>query len=198
MQKGRLEAFTDGVLAVVITIMVLELKPPHAAGWQALLGTWPVFVSYVLSFVYVGIYWNNHHHLMHLVKRVDGAVMWANLHILFWLSLLPFTTAWLNETHGEHGEFPATLPTLAYGVVLLMAAVSWIPLVRLLKRCNGGAKGELSRALSSNWKEYVSALIYLAAIALAAFVPILSCALYALVAILWIVPDRRIERHVLS
>jgi len=196
MEKGRLEAFTDGVIAVVITIMVLELKAPHEATWSALLGNWPVFVSYVLSFVYVGIYWNNHHHLMHLVERVNGKVMWANLHMLFWISLFPFTTAWLNEAHGAHGEFPAPLPTLAYGVVLLMTALAWIPLARMLIRCNGGYEGALARALGSGWKEKVSPLIYLAAIAFAFFAPIVSCALYALVAIIWIVPDRRIEKHI--
>ncbi|MDR3389775.1 MAG: TMEM175 family protein [Rudaea sp.] len=197
MDKGRLEAFTDGVIAVVITIMVLELKPPHEATWPALLGNWPVFLSYVLSFVYVGIYWNNHHHLMHLVERVNGRVMWANLHMLFWISLFPFTTAWLNEAHGERGEFPAPLPTLLYGCVLLMTALSWIPLVRSLIRCNGGAEGALARALSGNRKEILSPIIYLVAIAFAFFAPIVSCVLYAVVAVIWIVPDRRIERHVL-
>ncbi|MBS0570805.1 MAG: DUF1211 domain-containing protein [Proteobacteria bacterium] len=197
MDKGRLEAFTDGVLAVVITIMVLELKPPHEATLPALLGNWPVFASYVLSFLYVGIYWNNHHHLMHLAERVNGRVMWANLHMLFWISLFPFTTAWLNEAHGEHGQFPAPLPTLVYGSVLLLAALSWIPLVRSLKCINGGAEGALARALGNNWKEKVSPATYLVAIALAFFAPIISCVLYAVVAIIWIVPDRRIERHVM-
>jgi uncharacterized membrane protein len=197
MEKGRLEAFTDGVVAVVITIMVLELKPPHEATLPALLDNWPVFVSYVLSFVYVGIYWNNHHHLMHLVGHIDGKVMWANLHMLFWVSLFPFTTAWLNEAHGGHGEFPAPLPTLVYGVVLLMTALAWIPLVHCLKQCNGGPDSALARALGSGWKEMVSPVIYLAAIGFAFFAPIVSCVLYAVVAIIWIVPDRRIERHVM-
>ena len=197
MEKGRLEAFTDGVIAVVITIMVLELKPPHEATFAALLANWPVFVSYVLSFVYVGIYWNNHHHLMHFVERVNGKVMWANLHMLFWVSLFPFTTAWLNETHGAQGEFPAPLPTLVYGAVLLMTALAWIPLVRSLIACNGGAEGELACALSNTWKEIISPVIYLVAIAFAFFAPIISCVLYAVVSIIWIVPDRRIERHVM-
>lgn len=197
MEKGRLEAFTDGVIAVVITIMVLELKPPHEATFPALLANWPVFLSYVLSFVYVGIYWNNHHHLMHFVKRVNGKVMWANLHILFWVSLFPFTTAWLNESHGTHGEFPAPLPTLIYGAVLLMTALAWIPLAHSLIRCNGGYEGTLARALGSGWKEKVSPVIYLAAIGFAYFEPIVSCVLYTVVAIIWIVPDRRIERHVM-
>ncbi|MBR0345890.1 MAG: DUF1211 domain-containing protein, partial [Rudaea sp.] len=120
MGKGRLEAFTDGVIAVIITIMVLELKPPHEATLSSLLGNWPVFLSYVLSFVYVGIYWNNHHHMLHAVERVNGKVMWANLFFLFWLSLFPFTTAWLNEAHDN--QFPAETPTALYGFVLLMAA----------------------------------------------------------------------------
>jgi uncharacterized membrane protein len=198
MEKGRLEAFTDGVIAVVITIMVLELKPPHEATIPALLAEWPVFLSYVLSFVYVGIYWNNHHHLMHFVERVNGKVMWANLHMLFWVSLFPFTTAWLNEAHGAHGEFPAPLPTLLYGVVLLMTALAWIPLVRSLVGINGGGEGALARALANNWKEIASPAIYLTAIGFAFFAPIVSCVLYAVVAIIWIVPDRRIERHVVS
>jgi uncharacterized membrane protein len=197
MEKGRLEAFTDGVMAVIITIMVLELKPPHEANWHALLGNWPVFASYVLSFIYVAIYWNNHHHLMHLVARVNGKVMWSNLHVLFWISLFPFTTAWLNEAHGADGRFPAPVPTLVYGVVLLATALSWIPLTRSLIRCNGGAHGALAHALAGHWKEMGSPVIYLAAIAFASFAPIVSCVLYAVVAAIWIVPDRRIERQVM-
>jgi uncharacterized membrane protein len=197
MEKNRLEAFTDGVIAVIITIMVLELKPPHDAGLQALLGNWPVFLSYVLSFVYVGIYWNNHHHLMHLVERIDGRVMWANLHLLFWLSLFPFTTAWLNEAHGEHGDLPAAIPTAIYGFVLLMTALSWIPLTRSLVRCNGGPGCPLGHALATgSWKETVSPVLYLLAIVLAIFMPIVSCVLYAVVAAIWFIPDRRIENHV--
>ncbi len=206
MEKGRLEAFTDGVIAVIITIMVLELKPPHDATWHALLGNWPVFVSYVVSFVYVGIYWNNHHHLMHLAERVDGKAMWANLHFLFWLSLFPFTTAWVNEAHGEHGEFPAPIPAALYGVVLLMAALSWIPLAKALVACNGGTASELAKALASNWKERLSPVLYLVAITLAVsaalsstwrYATIISGFLYAAVALIWLVPDRRIERHVM-
>src|SRR5262249_35191226 len=155
MEKGRLEAFTDGVIAVVITIMVLELKPPHEATWQAVFANWPVFLSYVMSFLYVGIYWNNHHHLLHLVRRINGRVMWANLNFLFWISLFPFTTAWLNEAHGERGEFPAPVPTLVYGVVLLMTALAWIPLLHLLIQANGGSEGPLARALASGWKEKI-------------------------------------------
>jgi len=198
MEKGRLEAFTDGVIAVVITIMVLELKAPHEATWQAVLGNWPVFLSYLLSFIYVGIYWNNHHHLMHLVERINGKVMWANLAVLFWMSLFPFATAWLNEAHGEHGEFPAPLPTLVYGVVLLMTALAWIPLVYFLIRANGGRDGALARALAGGWKEKISPPIYLSAIVLAFFAPIVSCVLYAVVAVIWLAPDRRIENHVMA
>lgn len=198
MEKGRLEAFTDGVMAVIITIMVLELKAPHEASWQALFGNWPVFASYALSFIYVGIYWNNHHHLMHLVERVNGRVMWSNLYFLFWVSLFPFVTAWLNEAHGDHGEFPAPLPTLVYGFVLLMAALAWIPLTRSLIACNGRRDGALARALASNWKEIASPILYLIAIGFAFFAPLVSCALYAVVAAIWIIPDRRIESRIPS
>jgi uncharacterized membrane protein len=195
MGKGRLEAFSDGVMAVIITIMVLELKTPHAPTLQALLANAPVFMSYVLSFVYVGIYWNNHHHLLHAVERVNGRVMWANLFFLFWLSLFPFVTSWVNESH----PFPAPLPTALYGIVLLMAALSWIPLARALVACNGGAGGVLGRALGGErggWKEKVSPILYVAGIALSFAMPILSCVLYTLVAILWFVPDRRIESRI--
>ena len=204
MEKNRLEAFTDGVIAVIITIMVLELKPPHDATWQALLGNWPVFLSYVMSFIYVGIYWNNHHHLMQLVEHVNGKVMWANLYFLFWLSLFPFTTAWLNEAHSEHGEFLAAGPAALYGFVLLMTALSWIPLTRFLIGCNGGAGSPLARALAGGWKEKISPLIYFIAIVLAlsaSIVPyatVVAGGLYALVAAIWFIPDRRIEKHVMA
>ena len=197
MDKGRLEAFTDGVIAVIITIMVLELKPPHEPTWPALMRNSHIFLSYVLSFIYVGIYWNNHHHMLHVVKRIDGKVMWANLFCLFWLSLFPFTTAWLNEAE----PVPAPLPTAVYGFVLLMTALSWIPLQRLLVAVNGGSGGTLARAIGGpwgGWKEKGSPIIYLAAIALAFFAPIVSCALYVLVAALWFVPDRRIEQKVMA
>ena len=202
VDKGRLEAFTDGVIAVIITIMVLELKAPHEPTLAALAQAWPVFVSYVLSFIYVGIYWNNHHHLMHFAEHINGKVMWANLHMLFWVSLFPFTTAWLNEVHGEHNEFPASMPTAVYGFVLLMTALAWIPLARTLVACNGGGQSVLARALANGWKEKISPLIYLAGIVLAlsaSIVPIgpaIACALYVVVALIWIVPDRRIESQV--
>jgi uncharacterized membrane protein len=197
VEKERLAAFTDGVVAVIITIMVLELKPPHGESWAALFAQWRVFVSYIVSFVYVGLYWNNHHHMFHLNERIDGRVMWANLFFLFWLSLFPFTTSWLNEA----APVPATVPTALYGTVLLMTAVSWVPLTRGLIEVNGGSNSALSRALGGpwgDWKRIVSPIIYLLAIALAFFAPIVSCALYALVAALWFIPDRRIEEKVLA
>jgi uncharacterized membrane protein len=189
MEKGRVEAFTDGVIAVIITIMVLEMKAPHEATWEALRGLWPILLSYVLSFIYIGIYWNNHHHMMHLTERVNGTVMWMNLMLLFWLSLLPFATSWLNEAQPA----PAPVPTAAYGFVLLMAALSWLPLSRALIAVNGGKKGELAQALGGDWKSRVSLLIYASAIAFTFFAPIVSCVLYAAVAAMWFVPDRRIE-----
>jgi uncharacterized membrane protein len=192
MEKGRLEAFTDGVIAVIITIMVLELKAPHEASWQALVEDWPIMLSYILSFIYVGIYWNNHHHMLHVVEHVNGKVMWANLHLLFWLSLFPFVTSWLNEAR----PVPSPVPTALYGFVLLMAALSWIPLMRSLIECNGGPKSELKKAIRNDWKERVSVVVYAAAVALAFFIPIVSCGLYAAVAAMWLVPDRRIENRV--
>ena len=192
MGKGRIEAFSDGVIAIIITIMVLELKVPHGSDFASLAPLLPVFLSYVLSFVYVGIYWNNHHHMLQATRKVSGSVLWANLHLLFWLSLFPFATAWMGENHFT------PLPTAMYGVVLLIAAVSWIPLARTLICSNGGADGVLGRALGGrggDWKVKASLLVYALAIPLAFYLPVLSCALYALVALLWIVPDRRIELH---
>jgi TMEM175 potassium channel family protein len=189
MEKGRLEAFTDGVIAVVITIMVLELKAPHEATWHGLLDIWPILLSYILSFVYVGIYWNNHHHMMHLVRHISGRAMWANLHLLFWISLFPFATSWLNEIH----PLPAPVPTAVYGCVLLMAAIAWMPLSRALVAANGGAEGPLGRALGRDFKARISLIGYASGIVFAFFVPIVSCILYAAVAAMWFVPDRRIE-----
>lgn len=194
MGKGRLEAFSDGVIAVIITIMVLQLKVPEEPTWSALLANTPVFLSYVLSFVYVGIYWSNHHHLLQAVERVDGRAMWANLFFLFWLSLFPFTTSWLSQSQ----PMPAAVPTALYGIVLLLAALAWMPLGRALICCNGGYESTLGRALggaSGDWKTKLSLLGYAAGIALAFAAPIYSCILYALVAVMWIVPDRRIERR---
>lgn len=189
MHKGRMEAFTDGVIAVIITIMVLELKLPHAATWQALAADLPVFLSYVLSFTYVGIYWNNHHHMLQMVAHVNGKVLWANLFFLFWLSLFPFTTSWLNESR----PMPAPVPTAVYGIVLLLGALSWIPLLRALIAVNGGQNSKLGEALKGDWKTIVSPAAYMVGIVLAFFEPILSCVIYALVAALWFIPDRRLE-----
>ena len=191
MHKGRMEAFTDGVIAVIITIMVLELKLPHQASWPALLEDAPVFLSYVLSFAYVGIYWNNHHHMLQAVQHVNGKVLWANLFFLFWLSLLPFTTSWLNETR----PMPAPVPTALYGIILLLAALSWIPLLRTLIAANGGENSPLGKALRGDWKTIVSPIGYVLGIVLAFFTPILSCVIYGVIAALWFIPDRRIEKR---
>jgi uncharacterized membrane protein len=172
--------------------MVLELKLPHAATWRALLADIPEFLSYVLSFAYVGVYWNNHHHLLQAVEHVNGRVLWANLFFLFWLSLFPFTTSWLNESH----PMPAPVPTAVYGIVLLLTALAWIPLLRTLITANGGSASGLARALRGDWKTVVSPIGYLVGIVLAFFAPILSCVIYALVAAIWLVPDRRLEAGV--
>ncbi len=187
MGKNRLEAFSDGVLAMIITIMVLELKAPHGAELADLLPLLPVFLSYVLSFTYVGIYWNNHHHLLHAVKQVSAGILWANLHLLFWLSLLPFATAWMGENHA------APIPTAAYGAVLLMAAIAYYILQSLIVASHGRAS-QLAIALGRDWKGKLSPLFCLAATPLAFVYPGISNTFYTVVALLWIVPDRRIER----
>ena len=187
MRPGRLEAFSDGVIAIIITIMVLELKVPHGSGLDALALVAPHFASYVLSFIYVAIYWNNHHHLLHTVERVDGLILWANAHLLFWLSLIPAATAWLGE------NFLLPMPTAVYGVALLMPALAW-PLLQLAIVHRQGKHSLLARALGRDLKGKVSPLLYLAAIALAFISPPVSFAIDALVAALWLVPDRRIER----
>ncbi|HTL76792.1 MAG TPA: TMEM175 family protein [Casimicrobiaceae bacterium] len=187
MNKGRLEAFSDGVIAVIITIMVLELKAPHGDGVPALTPLVPVFLSYVLSFVYVGIYWNNHHHMLHVTAKVTGGVLWANLHLLFWLSLFPFTTAWMSENHF------ASAPSAVYGFVLLMAAIAYW----LLQQCIIAVQGSdslLHRAIGSDWKGKLSPVLYLAAIPLAFVSHWIAQAIYVAVALIWLVPDRRIER----
>ncbi|MBS0193373.1 MAG: DUF1211 domain-containing protein [Proteobacteria bacterium] len=189
MDKGRLEAFSDGVIAVILTIMVLEMHAPHAPSWQALAAVWPTFLCYVLSFIYVGIYWNNHHHMLHATRRIDGSVLWANLHLLFWLSLVPFVTAWMGENHF------AALPTALYGGVLLMAAIAyWILQQRIL--CVREQDPMLARAIGSDWKGKLSPLAYLLAIAAVVVNPWVTYAIYALVALAWLVPDRRIESRV--
>ena len=187
MGKGRLEAFSDGVIAVIITIMVLELKGPHGTDIAALKPLAPALLSYVLSFVYVGIYWNNHHHMLHAAQHIDGRVLWANLHLLFWLSLVPFTTGWV-------GEYPrAAIPTAIYGGVFLMAGVAWLLLQDALVRRNG-PESLLARAVGRDLKGKVSAVLYASAILLAFVKVWVADALYVLVALIWFVPDRRIER----
>ena len=183
-----MEAFSDGVIAVIITIMVLDLKIPHGADFASLAPQWPVLGCYVLSYVFVGIYWNNHHHMLHAVERITGPVLWANLHLLFWLSLVPFVTGWMGENHF------ATLPVAAYGAVLLMCAISYTILVRSLLR-HHGRESPLARAIGRDKKGNVSLLLYVFALALAFVNQWISLALYVTVALIWIVPDRRFERH---
>ena len=190
MGKGRFEAFSDGVLAIIITIMVLELKVPHGETLGALAAQWPVFLSYVLSFIYVGIYWNNHHHLLHAVTNVTGGMLWANLHLLFWLSLFPFATGWMGENHF------AEVPSAVYGGVLLMAAVSWYILQLTILRAQG-RDGVLRRALGSDWKGRLSPALYLAGVVASFCVTGLAQAMYLVAALIWLVPDRRIE-HALA
>ena len=187
MGKGRLEAFSDGVIAILITIMVLELRVPQGADLAALLPLVPIFLSYVLSFVFLGIYWNNHHHLFQAVKQVNGRVLWANLHLLFWLSLIPFVTAWMGENNF------AAWPVALYGAVLLLAACAYFLLVRSLLSLHG-QESTLATALGSDFKGKMSIVIYAVAVLLAFIIPLLSCALYVLVAVIWFIPDRRIEK----
>ncbi|HSM94778.1 MAG TPA: TMEM175 family protein [Rhizomicrobium sp.] len=187
MHKNRLEAFSDGVIAIIITIMVLELKRPPDVTFSALLAVLPHIAIYALSFIYVGIYWNNHHHMFQAVKGVSGAILWANLHLLFWLSLVPFTAAWM----GEH--YHSAWPVVAYGAVLLLTGAAYMILARLLV-LHEGPHSVIARAFGSDLKTLLSLLAYLAAIAAAFFAPAVSLALYALVALAWLIPDRRIER----
>jgi uncharacterized membrane protein len=187
MEKDRLVAFSDGVIAVIITIMVLEMRAPAGADLAALYAVLPVFLVYVLSFIYLGIYWNNHHHMLHAVERVDGRVLWANLHLLFWLSLVPFVTGWMGENHF------AAVPTALYGVVLLMAAVSYTLLQTALVASNG-RHALLAHAVGCDLKGKLSIVCYLSAIPLAFVNQWISDALYILVALIWVVPDRRIEK----
>jgi uncharacterized membrane protein len=185
--KGRFEAFSDGVLAIIITIMVLELKAPQGTDWQAVKPTVHVFLNYVLSFIYIGIYWNNHHHMLHATTRVSGAALWANLHLLFWLSLVPFVTDWMGENNY------APLPTAAYGVVLLMAAIAYTILQTTLTR-QRDHNAALAQAIQRDGKGKLSLVLYLAAIPLAFVATWASIALYVIVALIWLIPDRRIER----
>jgi uncharacterized membrane protein len=192
MTKSRLEAFSDGVLAIVITIMVLEAKVPHGdASLAALWPIAPVLVSYVLSFLYIGIYWNNHHHMLHAAQKVDGRVLWANLHLLFWLTLVPFATGWMGENHF------AAWPTVLYGVVLLLAAIAYFILARVLIAVNG-RDSALARAIGRDAKGKISIVLYVAALPLAFLAGWIALAIYAIVAVIWLVPDRRIEKTLAS
>ncbi|MFD1258688.1 TMEM175 family protein [Mucilaginibacter terrae] len=191
MNKGRIEAFSDGVIAIIITIMVLELKTPHHESLEALKPLIPVALSYLLSFVYVGIYWNNHHHLFHAVKQVRGVALWANLHLLFWLSIIPFVTSWMGENHFEKW------PVIMYGVVLTLNSIAFIMLAAVLVK-QAGPDSALAQAVGKDWKSKVSFAIYLSAIGLAFVEPKIGLALYTLVAVIWFLPDRRIEKVLLE
>jgi uncharacterized membrane protein len=187
MTRGRIEAFSDGVIAIIITIMVLEFPEPESAEWSALGPVAPVFLTYALSFAYLGIYWNNHHHLLHAVQRINGRILWANLHLLFWLSLVPFVTGWMGHHHS------AAAPAAVYGVVMLLAAVAYWVLQKTILM-EHGSESVLARAIGRDLKGKISPLMYMAAIPLAFVNPWLSDALYVAVALIWLVPDRRIER----
>jgi len=187
MTKGRLEAFSDGVIAILITIMVLELRAPQGASLSALRAVIPSLLVYVLSFIYLGIYWSNHHHLLQLAERVNGAVLWANLHLLFWLSLIPFATAWMGENHY------APVPTALYGALMVLCGVAYTILQRTIIAAQGD-DSKLARAIGSDRKGKTSLVLYLAAIPLAFVQPLISDAIYVIVALVWLVPDRRIER----
>ena len=199
MSKGRLEAFSDGVIAIIITIMVLEMKVPHPASHDGehaaahaptltdLRALWPVFLSYILSFIYVGIYWNNHHHMLHATQHVNGRVLWANLHLLFWLSLVPFVTGWMGE------NYFAPVPTALYGVVLLLAGIAYIILQRAIVALHG-SDSTLAVAVGRDRKGRFTPLLYVVGIVGGYFIPAIGCAMYALVALIWLIPDKRIEK----
>jgi len=189
MKKGRLEAFSDGVFAIIITIMVLELHVPHGDDISDLLPMMPVFMSYVLSFMYVGIYWNNHHHMIYATERINGAILWANLNLLFWLSLIPFATAWMGENHFTRW------PVILYGLLLIMSGFAYTILCRLLIK-EAGTDSPLARALGRDWKGKSSVIGYAIAVGLAFINPWLAVAIYAMVAMMWLIPDRRIEKKV--
>ena len=188
MTTARMEAFSDGVIAIIITIMVLELRPPHETSLTGLRPLLPVFGSYLMSFIYLGIYWNNHHHLLHVTQHIDGRALWANLHLLFWLSLVPFVTAWMGENH--FAQWPVAL----YGVVLLMAAIAYTILVFILLAAPGNEL--LAAALGSDFKGKISMAIYAVGIALSFLSPWIGLAIYVAVAVMWLIPDRRIERKI--
>lgn len=191
MEKGRLEAFSDGVFAIIITVMVLELKVPQKTDFNALLAQWPVFLGYLLSFVYIAIYWNNHHHTLQAAESVNGSILWANMHLLFWLSLIPFVTDWMGESHF------AKLPVTCYGVILIMSAIAYTVLVMVLVR-HHGKESLLARAIGRDAKGYVSLVIYATALAASFFNSAISVALYGVVACIWFIPDKRIERKIIA
>jgi uncharacterized membrane protein len=195
MGKNRLEAFSDGVLAIIITIMVLELKVPHGTDFAALRPILPVFLSYILSFTYLGIYWNNHHHLIKAAPRVNAAIMWANLHLLFWLSLFPFATAWMGENYASRNRTVISLPLAIYGAVLLLAAIAYYILQSLII-AEAGPHSKLADSFGRDWKGKLSPLLYATGIGLAFFRPWAAGCIYVLVALMWLIPDRRIERVV--
>ena len=187
MNKTRVEAFSDGVIAIIITIMVLELRPPHGANWSALRPLLPSFLTYLLSFVYLGIYWNNHHHMLQATRRINGATLWANLHLLFWLSLIPFVTSWMGENHYE------AVPTAVYGGILFCCAIAYTILLRTILSAQRGVSSQLAAAIGDDRKGKLSLLVYATAIPLAFVHQSISHALYAVVALIWLVPDPRIE-----
>jgi uncharacterized membrane protein len=187
MKTGRLEAFSDGVLAIIITIMVLEMKVPEGSSFEDLKPTLPIFLSYVLSFIYLGIYWNNHHHLLHAVNQVNGKILWANLNLLFWLSLFPFVTGWMGENYFE------TNPTAMYGVVLFMAALAFKTLVYFVIK-NEGKQSNVGKVYSNDKRLNISLFLYLIGIAIAFFLPIIGLVVYLGVALIWVIPDSRIEK----
>lgn len=186
MTKSRLEAFSDGVIAILITIMVLEFKVPHGSDWEAMRPLAPTFLTYILSYVFLGIYWNNHHHMLHAIRNVNGKILWANLHLLFWLSLIPFVTSWMGENHF------AALPTAVYGVVLLLSAVAYTILLRVILQSEG-PHSKLAKAVGSDRKGHLSLACYLVAIPVAFYDQRISHLLYVTVALIWLVPDKRIE-----
>ena len=189
MDRDRLTAFTDGVLAVIITIMVLEMKPPHGASFEDLLELLPTFLSYILSFIYVGIYWNNHHHFFHLVGKVDGGILWANMHLLFWISMIPFATAWMGENHF------AAIPTALYGISLLMPAIAWYIMQSVIIR-RQGPQSLLRHALGRDFKGKLSPVLYLTGVGLAFVNPWMADLMYLAVAMMWLIPDQRMEKNV--
>ncbi len=190
MESNRLEAFSDGVIAIIITIMVLELKVPHGSDFEALKHLLPVFLSYVLSFIYVGIYWNNHHHLLKACGSVNAGILWANLHLLFWLSLLPFVTGWMGENHFT------PLPSALYGAVLLCAAIAYVILQNLIVASEGGRQSKLASAFGKDWKGKLSPVLYILGIGTSFIRPWIAGCIYVFVALMWLVPDRRVERVV--